>query len=216
MARVVLFVIAAVVALPAVALGQDRGHRNKDIFVNGHDARDGRYDGRGPRRDDDYQRGRRNGDYDRDGDVDQYDREAWRRERERRRDDRYNDGRYNDGRYDDRYGNNGRYGNYGYNELRQTALNAGYNEGIKEGRRDGERGERFEYRDESAYQKATKDYSSRLGDRGLYQQYFRQGFANGYEDGYRQYSRNGYDPYYGRNNRRTTAGDILGGIFGRP
>jgi hypothetical protein len=78
--------------------------------------------------------------------------------------------------------------NYGGSfQLRQTALNAGYNEGIKEGRKDRSRGERFEYRDEEDYRNANTDYSSRLGDRGLYQQYFRQGFVNGYSDGYRGY-----------------------------
>ena len=69
-------------------------------------------------------------------------------------------------------------------ELRQTALNAGYNEGIKEGRKDRSNGERFEFQDEEDYRNANTDYSSRLGDRGLYQQYFRQGFQNGYRDGY--------------------------------
>ena len=39
---------------------------------------------------------------------------------------------------------------YGYgvsSDLRQTALNAGYNEGIKEGRKDRNNNYRFEYRD---------------------------------------------------------------------
>jgi hypothetical protein len=72
-------------------------------------------------------------------------------------------------------------------DLRQTALNAGYNEGIKEGRKDRQNGERFEYRDEEDFRNANTDYNSRLGNRGLYQQYFRQGFANGYNDGYRGY-----------------------------
>jgi hypothetical protein len=80
-----------------------------------------------------------------------------------------------------------RYDRYGGFQLRQTALNAGYNEGIKAGRKDRDRGERFEYRDEGAFRSANKDYSSRLGDRYLYQQFFRQGFANGYSDGYRGY-----------------------------
>jgi len=102
-------------------------------------------------------------------------------EREQRRRNRDNDDRYND-RYNDRYGD--RYGN---NQLRQTALNAGYNEGIKEGRKDRSRGERFEYRDEEDYRNANTDYSSRLGNRELYAQYFRQGFVNGYSDGYRGY-----------------------------
>ncbi|HET6979009.1 MAG TPA: hypothetical protein VFI24_21935 [Pyrinomonadaceae bacterium] len=75
----------------------------------------------------------------------------------------------------------------GSSQLRQTALNAGYNEGIKEGRKDRSRGERYEFRDEEDYRNANTDYSSRLGSRALYQQYFRQGFQNGYADGYRGY-----------------------------
>lgn len=111
----------------------------------------------------------------------------------------YNDGLYpQDGRYDNnrnrdsnpnnndqnRRGRNwDRYDNYGGSfELRQTALNAGYNEGIKEGRKDRNNG-RSDFRNNSAYQKATTDYSSKLGDRGLYQRYYRAGYENGYNDG---------------------------------
>ena len=61
-------------------------------------------------------------------------------------------------------------------ELRQTALNAGYNEGSNEGRNDRARGRQRNYQDFSAYQKATKDFSSRLGDRELYRRYFREAF----------------------------------------
>jgi hypothetical protein len=101
--------------------------------------------------------------------------------------DRYPQSRDQDWRRDrDNDRNWDRYNRGGF-QLRQTALNAGYNEGIKAGRKDRNRRERFEYRDEGAYQNATKDYSSRLGDRELYRQYFRQGFANGYNDGYRYY-----------------------------
>ncbi len=53
--------------------------------------------------------------------------------------------------------------------------------------KDRQKNDRFDYRDESDYRNASKDYSSRLGDRGLYQRYFREGFANGYEDGFRNY-----------------------------
>lgn len=103
-------------------------------------------------------------------------------EREQRRRQRQND-RWNnrDDRYNDRYGYGGSF------QLRQTALNAGYNEGIKEGRKDRSRNERFEYRDEEDFRNANTDYSSRLGNRELYAQYFRQGFVNGYTDGYRGY-----------------------------
>lgn len=101
----------------------------------------------------------------------------WEREQRRRQRD--------NSRYDDRYGD--RYGNGGSFQLRQTALNAGYNEGVKEGRKDRSRNDRFDYRDEEDYRNANTDYSSRLGNRELYAQYFRQGFVNGYTDGYRGY-----------------------------
>lgn len=66
-------------------------------------------------------------------------------------------------------------------------FNAGANEGIKEGRKDRSRGERFDFTDESAFQNATKDYSSRLGDREIYRRYFREAFESGYRDGYAGY-----------------------------
>src|SRR5678815_358536 len=86
----------------------------------------------------------------------------------------------------DRYRRDRDYRNYGGSfDFRQTALNAGYNEGMKAGRDDRNHNRRFEFRDESAYQKASKDYNSRMGDRGLYQTYFRQAFQTGDNDGYR-------------------------------
>jgi hypothetical protein len=93
------------------------------------------------------------------------------------------------GRRNRRGGRNGDgYGNYGGSfQLRQTALNAGYNEGIKEGRTDRRRNEGYEFRDENAFQKASKDYSGRLGDRNLYSRYFREAFQNGYDAGYNGY-----------------------------
>lgn len=126
-------------------------------------------------RNDRYQRNRdRNRDRDQDRDY-----------REQRRRDRDNDWRNNNwrrGRYNDGYPDLG-----GSQNFRQTALNAGYNEGIKAGRDDRRRSRGYEFRDSSAFQKATKDYSSRLGDRGIYQIYFREAFANGYADGYSGY-----------------------------
>ena len=106
-----------------------------------------------------------------------------------RRDDRDRDRRgrrwdrnRRDGRFSDGYPDLG-----GSFDLRQTALNAGFADGAKEGRKDRNKRERFDFRDESAYQKATRDYSSRLGDRYLYQQYYRAAFENGYDDGYAGY-----------------------------
>src|SRR5258705_9277649 len=112
----------------------------------------------------------------------QYPNDQYRRDRDRdqrRRDRDYDSRNYRRGRNrnDDNYGNYG--GSY---QLRQTALNAGYNEGAKAGRDDRNRGRNFEYRDENSFQKATKDYSSRLGDRGIYQNYLRPTLVNGYSD----------------------------------
>lgn len=85
----------------------------------------------------------------------------------------------------DRHGRNwGQYDNYGGDsELRQTALNAGYNEGIKQGRNDRNRNRNNDFRNNSAYRNATTDYNSRLGDQTLYQRYYRAGYENGYYDG---------------------------------
>lgn len=110
-------------------------------------------------RNDQYQRNQQDRDY----------RDQRRRDRDNRR------GRDNDG-----------YGNYGGSfQLRQTALNAGANEGNKAGREDRQHNRAFEYRNKSAFQKATKDYSSKLGDREIYKQYFREAFSHGYTEGYR-------------------------------
>jgi len=106
-------------------------------------------------------------------------REDRREERQERREERREARR---GRDWDGYGNYG-----GSSQLRQTALNAGYNEGIEEGRNDRRRGERFNFSDESDYRNASKDYNSRFGNRSLYQRYFRAGFENGYRDGWNGY-----------------------------
>src|SRR5580765_7147828 len=74
-----------------------------------------------------------------------------------------------------------RYGNYGGStELRQTALNAGYNEGIRAGNDDRQNRRQPNYQSSNAYRRATQGYNWRLGDRGLYQRYFREAFESGY------------------------------------
>lgn len=117
--------------------------------------------------------------------------EQRRRERERIREQRRRDrgnGGYNDGGYNNRGRNNDGYGNYGGSyDLRQTALNAGFADGVKEGRNDRNHNERYDYTDEGGFQKGTRDYSSRLGDRSIYQRYYREAFSHGYADGYGGY-----------------------------
>ena len=95
----------------------------------------------------------------------------------------------NDNRNDDRRGRNeDGYGNFGGSfQLRQTALNAGFGEGVKQGRKDRSARNASGYQRQSTYQKATKDYSSGLGDREVFQRYFREAYEHGYADGYAGY-----------------------------
>jgi hypothetical protein len=77
------------------------------------------------------------------------------------------------------------YGNYGGSfDLRQTALNAGYNEGLKDGTDARQRGRSIDFSNQSSYRSAMKDYSSRLGDRSIYQRYFREAYETGFNDAY--------------------------------
>lgn len=112
-----------------------------------------------------------------------------------------------------------RYGTYGGSaELRQTALNAGYNEGSNDGRKDRERGRTTNFHNASSYQKATKDYSSRLGDRELYKRYFREGYENGYNSAvYAQDNQNRNDRDGDvKQNRRGRNWDRYGSFGGSP
>lgn len=125
----------------------------------------------------------------------EYRREQRRREREYRRAQRRQNNTYGYGNNGYGYGNNGYggrdadgYGNYGGSfNLRQTALNAGFADGVKEGRKDRQRGDRYDFTDEGDYRDGNRDYSSRLGDRGTYQRYYREAFQHGYDDGYNGY-----------------------------
>ena len=106
----------------------------------------------------------------------------------RNRGDRNRDRDRNDNRNDRRGRNDDGYGNYGGSfQLRQTALNAGFNEGVKQGRKDRSSRNGNGYQRQNTYQQATKDYSSSLGDREVYRRYFREAYEHGYEDGYAGY-----------------------------
>lgn len=103
-----------------------------------------------------------------------------RRDQDRNRDRSRNQNRR--GRSWDQYPNWG-----GSFQLRQTALNAGYNEGIKQGRSDRNKRNVTDYRSRSAYRKATKDYDSQYGDLELYRRYYREAYENGYDAGINGY-----------------------------
>lgn len=85
-----------------------------------------------------------------------------------------------------------------YYESRRVAYDNGYREGVKEGEKDGRKSDAFNFRDEGAWRNADKGYHRTYGDRGRYQQMFRDGFETGYADAYRRYapySGYGNDPY---------------------
>jgi len=86
-------------------------------------------------------------------------------------------------------------------QLRETALNAGYNEGSKEGRNDRSRNRYRNPSEFNAYRDGMHDYSSRLGDRDVYRRYYQLAFENGYNtenpNGYNNRDNN----RYGRDDR---------------
>lgn len=157
-ARFLILALAITLALPLAAFaqgnGRGRGHRNRDIFVNGHDARDGRTDGRGPRA---------NRDRDDDDDDDN------RRERRRNRDG-YNNGSYNN--TDIRR----RALDIGYTEGRR----AGEQDRANGERRD--YNDESIYRDATAgYQ---SNYGNIDSYRNAFREGFREGYRAGYNNGY--------------------------------
>ncbi|MDX6710073.1 MAG: hypothetical protein QOH96_1089 [Blastocatellia bacterium] len=108
-------------------------------------------------------------------DRDQQDR--YQRDRDNNRDQNRDRGRRR-GRNNDGYPNLG-----GTFQLRQTALNAGYNEGIKEGRNDRRRNRTSDFRSYNSFRRADKDYNRRNGDKELHRRYFQMAFETGYNDG---------------------------------
>ena len=81
----------------------------------------------------------------------------------------------------------------GSSDMRQTALNAGYNDGTKEGQKDLSRGRRSNYNDFSEYRSANHDYNSSRGDRSLYEKYYRMAFEHGYDAQMNTVNNGGYN-----------------------
>lgn len=188
-----LLLLVFAVGAPSLAQAQGKGKgkgrgqdKKAEKFKNGHDARDGRWDGRGPRRDDD---GRYNDDdrYDDDDDDYRYDNDDYRNRRSRRNSD------------------NGGY--YGRTEARRQAQNIGYQEGYRAGQDDRASGRGYDLNSHSTYRDATAGYNNSYGDIEYYRSSFREAYRQGYEEGYRNRS--------GRSTR-SRVGTILGDILGRP
>ena len=73
-----------------------------------------------------------------------------------------------------------------YGEARRGAYDNGYREGVRDGERDARSRDRYDFRDERAWQRGDNGYHRSFGDRGRYQQSFRGGYEAGYADGYRR------------------------------
>ena len=144
-------------------------------------------------------------------DVRQHQRDEKNRRKAHQRSER--DGRYDNDEYYDRDGRrNDGYNNDGYGngaDVRQVALERGYQEGIRAGRDDRSRNRGARYEDNSAYRNATAGYDNRYGNIDTYRGSFREGFRQGYQEGYNGRYSNG-------SGRSNSIGNILGGIFGRP
>lgn len=157
-----IFVLVAALSLPTLGLAdppQGRGHgrHKKDVFVNGHDASEGRWDKGGPK----YKKNK-NKHKDRDDWDDRDDRD----DRSRRRRDRDNDG------INDRV------------EIRRQASSIGYREGFRAGQDDRASGRSYDVNAHNTYRDATVGYRDSYGDIEFYRHHFREGYRRGYEDGY--------------------------------
>ncbi len=153
----VIFALVVTIGVPTLVNAQGRGHgrgqdKKADKFINGHDARDGRWDGRGPRRD-------------RDDDDDFFDNDDRRDGRWRRRNrDRDDDDDFRVGRRNRRV-------------INRNGVNNGYRAGYNAGLIDRANGERFNYSDERAYRNA--DGTFREGFRRGYEDGYRSGRSRG-------------------------------------
>jgi flagellar biosynthesis/type III secretory pathway protein FliH len=87
-----------------------------------------------------------------------------------------------------------------YYDGRRTAYDQGYREGADDGQQDARRGDRFNYRDERAFQRADRGYNRSYGDRERYRHIFRDGYAVGYREAFARFSRSGRnDGWYSQN-----------------
>lgn len=154
---IAFFALMVAIALPSATLGQGRGRGRGDKcdkFVNCHDARDGRVDGRGPRSDRDYD-----------------DRDDYGRGRGRNR--RYDDYDYRNGGYDH---------NEIARQAIDRGYREGYRAG-RDDRRDGD-GYSYEshntYQDATAGYRSV--YGDRELYRRYFQEGYRRGYDDGYRN----------------------------------
>lgn len=107
-------------------------------------------------------------------------RERW-EDRDDRDDDDYRDRR--DRRDSGYYRNNGN-GNYGSGTSYDVARRNGYEDGLRAGAEDARDGDRYNPQGHSDFRRATDGYNSRYGNRGQYQQAYRDAFVQGYREAY--------------------------------
>jgi len=117
-------------------------------------------------------------DGDRDHDRGRHREHRHRRDRDNDRDDRYR------AHHNTRVYQSSNYGGYGYSS---NAYDRGYQDGLYTGANDARRGQGYEPERSHFYRHGAGGFFSVFGNRGTYQQAYRDGFLRGYEEGYQHY-----------------------------
>jgi hypothetical protein len=80
-------------------------------------------------------------------------------------------------------------GNINRGNLSRIAQSQGYNDGLREGDKDMRGRKRPNPYSKGRYKKATNGYSSRLGNKEAYKQFYRQAFVRGYNEAFSRNNR---------------------------
>jgi hypothetical protein len=77
--------------------------------------------------------------------------------------------------------------NYGGYQYSSNAYERGYHDGLLTGARDARSGESYDPERSHFYRNGSYGFFSTFGNRGIYQQAYRDGFLRGYQEGYQNY-----------------------------
>ncbi|HYY93411.1 MAG TPA: hypothetical protein VE713_02760, partial [Pyrinomonadaceae bacterium] len=77
--------------------------------------------------------------------------------------------------------------NYGGYQYSSNAYDQGYRDGLYTGANDARRGQPYDPERSHFYKRAGSGFLSIFGNRGTYQQAYRDGFLRGYEEGYQNW-----------------------------
>lgn len=99
-------------------------------------------------------------------------------------------GGYDRGQRDDRYRRDRDWDNRNRQSQFQVARQQGYSYGMNVGASDAQRGQSYNPQRSRYYRNPSAGYNSSYGNRGQYQQVFRDAFLQGYREGFQRYAYN--------------------------